>query len=74
MDKIIAKSKITCPFCGFTKEEIMPDNSCVYFYECELCKKILKPIKGNCCVFCSYGDIKCPPMQKGANPHSCCSN
>ncbi|MHA2389931.1 MAG: GDCCVxC domain-containing (seleno)protein, partial [Candidatus Hodarchaeales archaeon] len=22
------------------------------------------PKQGDCCVFCSYGDVKCPPMQE----------
>jgi hypothetical protein len=24
---------------------------------------ILKPKQGDCCVYCSYGTVKCPPMQ-----------
>ncbi|TMI93705.1 MAG: hypothetical protein E6H06_11155 [Bacteroidetes bacterium] len=62
-DTIITKSVITCPVCGHKKEETMPIDSCQYFYECEACKTIIKPIAGNCCVFCSYGTVKCPPMQ-----------
>ncbi|MEI8113923.1 MAG: GDCCVxC domain-containing (seleno)protein [Bacteroidia bacterium] len=58
-----------CPICGFTKEERMPEDSCQFFYECEKCKTILKPKKDDCCVFCSYGNISCPPIQ--ANK-SCC--
>ena len=30
---------------------------------------VLKPLKGDCCVFCSYGTVKCPPIQQG---QSCC--
>jgi len=26
------------------------------------------PKKGDCCVYCSYGNVKCPPIQKG----ECC--
>jgi hypothetical protein len=26
---------------------------------------LLRPKTGDCCVFCSYGDMKCPPMQSG---------
>ena len=29
----------------------------------------LKPLAGDCCVFCSYGDVKCPPIQQG---DGCC--
>lgn len=63
------KSTITCPACGFAKEEEMPTDSCVFFYECGNCKKLLKPEKGDCCVFCSYGSENCPPKQTG---NDCC--
>jgi hypothetical protein len=43
-------------------EAILVD-ACQYFYECENCETYLKPLKGDCCVFCSYGTIKCPPLQ-----------
>lgn len=32
------KSTLTCSECGYKKNEIMPTNACVYFYECENCK------------------------------------
>lgn len=66
----ITQSIITCPGCGFKKEETMPTDACQYFYECENCKTLLKPISGDCCVFCSYGTVKCPPIQL---QKSCCS-
>lgn len=60
---IITKSVITCPGCGYSQEEEMPLNACQHFYECENCKTLLKPKQGDCCVFCSYGSVKCPPVQ-----------
>ncbi|HMQ78749.1 MAG TPA: GDCCVxC domain-containing (seleno)protein [Ignavibacteria bacterium] len=57
-------SVITCPYCLSSKEEILPENSCLHFYECENCHTLLKPNNDDCCVFCSFGSIKCPPMQK----------
>jgi hypothetical protein len=66
--KAILKSVITCPECGFRAEETMPTDACQHFYECRGCKAILKPKPGDCCVFCSYGTVKCPPMQKGNSP------
>jgi len=56
-------STITCPECGHKKEETMPTNACQFFYECENCKKVLKPNQGDCCVYCSYGTVACPPIQ-----------
>ena len=63
------QSEITCPHCGHRKKEMMPVDACQYFYECEKCKQVLKPKQGDCCVFCSYGSVKCPPVQ--ANKKCC---
>ncbi|MFZ1322080.1 MAG: GDCCVxC domain-containing (seleno)protein [Ignavibacteria bacterium] len=60
---LILISDITCPECGFTNEEKMSENSCLWFYECTHCKIMIKPLDGDCCVFCSYGSEKCPPVQ-----------
>ena len=57
------KSTITCPSCGFQKEETMPTNSCQYSYKCTGCWDTLKPKEWDCCVFCSYGTNKCPSKQ-----------
>ncbi|KAB2963413.1 GDCCVxC domain-containing (seleno)protein [Zoogloea sp.] len=61
---MILLSLITCPECGFQKLETMPIDSCVHFYECASCKIILKPKTGDCCVFCSYGTVRCPSQQQ----------
>jgi hypothetical protein len=65
--EIQLNSTITCPNCGFQKSEKMPVDACVYFYECENCKTLIKPLKGDCCVFCSYGTVKCPSRQEGSD-------
>lgn len=58
------QSTIVCPQCGFAKEETMPTDVCQFFYECENCKTMLRPKAGDCCVFCSYGSVKCPSKQE----------
>jgi len=63
MTDFIPESTITCPECGYQKTETMPTDACQWFYECKQCKALLKPKPGDCCVFCSYGDIPCPPVQ-----------
>jgi hypothetical protein len=68
---VILDSTITCPQCGHVKGETMPTDACQWFYECERCKTVLRPKAGDCCVFCSYGTNKCPPMQGLTG--SCCS-
>jgi len=61
---MIHKSEITCPNCGYKKTEVMPEDACHFFYECENCNTILKPRKNDCCVYCSYGSVACPPVQQ----------
>jgi hypothetical protein len=56
-----ARAIITCPHCGFAREEAMPVDACVFFYRCRSCQTLLKPKPGDCCVFCSYSDRPCPP-------------
>lgn len=57
-------SVITCPACGHSQKEQMPTDACQYFYECGSCKEVLKPLLGDCCVYCSYGTVPCPPVQQ----------
>ncbi len=70
METILLKSIITCPNCGFEQQEEMPTDACQYFYECQQCHLVLKPQLGDCCVYCSYGTVKCPPIQQNK---SCCA-
>ena len=65
------ESTLTCPKCAFKATETMPLDACQFFYVCKGCGEKLKPQPGDCCVFCSYGSVPCPPVQqhgKGA----CC--
>jgi len=64
------RSTLTCPYCGAASEETMPTDACVYFHECAVCHNVLRPKPGDCCVFCSFGSVKCPPVQLST---ACCS-
>lgn len=71
----VLHSTLTCPDCGQVSVETMPENACQYFYECKGCKSLLRPLSGDCCVFCSYGDTPCPPVQESrakGNAGGCC--
>ena len=57
------QSILTCPKCGFRATETMPEDCCLYFYDCRHCGASVKPKAGDCCVFCSYGTVPCPPKQ-----------
>jgi hypothetical protein len=60
---MILESVITCPHCGAARSETMPTDACQFFYVCTGCGTKLRPKSGDCCVFCSYGSVPCPPMQ-----------
>ncbi|HEV8679792.1 MAG TPA: GDCCVxC domain-containing (seleno)protein [Stellaceae bacterium] len=60
---VILESAIACPSCGAVKVEPMPSDACLVFYECTGCGAPLRPVPGDCCVFCSFGSIACPPVQ-----------
>lgn len=65
-------SVLTCPACGYASEETMPTDACIYFHECAHCHCLLQPLPSDCCVFCSYGSVKCPPVQMEGSGSSCC--
>lgn len=66
---IILETLLTCPECGHEVAEVMPDDACQWFYDCPGCRAVLKPKEGDCCVFCSYATVPCPPIQQGK---ACC--
>ena len=63
MVSITIDSTLTCPVCGFAKNEIMATDACQVRYQCEQCGEMLRPKPGDCCVYCSYGSVPCPPIQ-----------
>jgi hypothetical protein len=65
MTEIEMYSTLTCPQCGHESRELMPDDACQWHYECKGCGALLRPKPGDCCVFCSYGTVACPPIQQG---------
>ena len=76
MSTVILDSTLTCPHCGHVKTERMPTDACQWFYECENCHTVLKPKAGDCCVFCSYGTVPCPPIQQArarSSNSGCCA-
>jgi hypothetical protein len=69
---------LTCPHCGHEAHEIMPTDRCIVVYDCPACARTLRPKTADCCVFCSYADRPCPPVQDSelepvnlAERHSC---
>ncbi|MGE0671481.1 MAG: GDCCVxC domain-containing (seleno)protein [Methylibium sp.] len=67
----VLQSRLTCPACGFSDLLTMPTDACLWFHECPQCRVRLSPKPGDCCVFCSYGSVPCPPVQ--ADRRGCCA-
>jgi rubredoxin len=71
------QSTLTCPECGFSRSETMPTDACQFYYECTGCGALLRPKKGDCCVYCSFGTAPCPPVQNarsGDGLAGCCES
>ena len=71
------QSTLTCPHCGHQTTETMATDACQYFYDCKGCGALLKPLPGDCCVFCSYGSVPCPPVQvarRAEDGKGCCGS
>jgi hypothetical protein len=71
------QSIVTCPACGHRTTETMPTEFCQYFYDCSACGAQLKPKAGDCCIFCSFGSVPCPPVQEErlrGRAASCCGS
>jgi hypothetical protein len=65
----VRTATITCPQCGAVAVETMPVDACQYFYRCTGCDLLMKPLPGDCCVFCSYSDSACPPKLDEGTEH-----
>jgi hypothetical protein len=63
MSTATLNSTLSCPQCGHRSIETMPIDACAFFHVCAGCGTRLKPKEGDCCVFCSYGSMPCPPKQ-----------
>ena len=63
-DTVELQSTIKCPECGHSETETMPTDNCQFYYVCKGCGLLLRPNDGDCCVYCSFGKVPCPPIQK----------
>ncbi len=75
MSDVQLQSTLTCPECGHSETLTMPTDACQWFYECSHCHVVLQPKAGDCCVYCSYGSVPCPPIQqqRQGTGSGCCS-
>jgi hypothetical protein len=64
MTSLILESTLTCPKCGAVQTETMPLDVWQWYYECQQCQAMVATTEDDCCIFCSYGDVPCPAIQK----------
>jgi amino-acid N-acetyltransferase len=57
------ESRLTCPSCGSGFVKAMPLDASLCLLRCPSCGAGMRPRPGDCCVFCSFGDVPCPPRQ-----------
>ena len=60
---VTLKCRLTCPGCGHVTSEVMPTDTSPYFHDCVGCGRLIRPRIGDCCVYCSHGDVPCTPVQ-----------
>lgn len=56
---------LVCPVCGGAARVAIPEDACLFFWDCPACGTLLRPKPGDCCVLCSYADVPCLPVQRG---------
>ena len=56
-------SILTCPECGCSKLEAIPRHTVKLSYTCGECDAVLEPASWECCVYCSYGSVRCVKVQ-----------
>jgi hypothetical protein len=54
------QSILTCPKSATRPSRRWQLMHASFFYDCKGCGERLKPLAGDCCVFCSYGSVPCP--------------
>jgi hypothetical protein len=57
-----------CRICGISEKRDDAHRCMLFFYERTGCGALFRPKTGVCCVFCSYGLVACPLVQRMAAP------
>lgn len=57
-------STITCPHCQGAEILELPRGASQHLFQCRVCNAILKPKSGDCCIFCSFGDLDCSSAEQ----------
>lgn len=63
-DQVSFKTRITCRNCGATEDITMHSSLPERSFTCKKCTTVLLAHSDECCVYCSYGSVQCPPVQE----------
>jgi len=61
--EVLYRNNLSCPECGEKQKSEMLDEDYSYAYQCNGCASIIEKKENDCCVYCSYGEVKCPSQQ-----------
>ena len=61
--EVLYKNCLVCPECGAKQKVEMLETGYSYAYQCDSCLEIIEKKEDDCCVYCSYGEVKCPSEQ-----------
>lgn len=61
--QVLYKNTLTCPKCGLKQNVKMLALEIASVYQCNACNQVIKSNADECCVYCQYGDVKCPSEQ-----------
>ena len=56
---MIPEPILTCPHCKNEQQEELLENISPVNYRCENCQQRVKINKGECCIYCEFGDYPC---------------
>lgn len=62
--KIPKSSIVTCPKCSKRSRVKIPEDNCLFYYECKKCKHKLEVPASQCCIICAYSNKECAPVIK----------
>jgi len=61
--EVLYQNKLTCPECLSHQKAEMISMEVSKIFECETCKEIIQANEDACCIYCQYGEVKCPSEQ-----------
>ncbi len=65
--EVLYQNTLDCPKCGNKQKVEMLSLESPHYYQCDSCHEVIQSTNGKCCVYCQYGEVKCPIEQVKRN-------